>query len=78
MTSRPLSTKCPRCGLVVSWPSNPHRPFCSKRCQLIDLGRWASGDYLIPGAKIDPESSNEENFNKTKDASSTQDDEKNR
>jgi hypothetical protein len=33
----------------------PHRPFCSERCQLIDLDRWFSGDYRIPGASLDPE-----------------------
>ena len=27
-----------------------HRPFCSERCKLVDLGRWLSGDYVIPGA----------------------------
>jgi hypothetical protein len=26
----------------------PHRPFCSKRCQLIDLGEWASESNRIP------------------------------
>ena len=29
-------------------------PFCSERCKLVDLGRWASGKYAIPG---DPEES---------------------
>jgi endogenous inhibitor of DNA gyrase (YacG/DUF329 family) len=24
-------------------------PFCSVRCQQIDLGRWLKGDYVIPG-----------------------------
>jgi endogenous inhibitor of DNA gyrase (YacG/DUF329 family) len=23
-------------------------PFCSDRCRLIDLGKWASGAYVIP------------------------------
>jgi endogenous inhibitor of DNA gyrase (YacG/DUF329 family) len=26
-------------------PANRFRPFCSERCQLIDLGAWVSGDY---------------------------------
>ena len=25
----------------------PHWPFCSRRCQLIDLGRWLGGEYRI-------------------------------
>jgi endogenous inhibitor of DNA gyrase (YacG/DUF329 family) len=24
-------------------------PFCSKRCADIDLNRWLSGSYVIPG-----------------------------
>ncbi|WP_095589296.1 DNA gyrase inhibitor YacG [Actibacterium ureilyticum] len=30
-----------------------YRPFCSKRCADIDLGRWMSGNYAIPSD--DPE-----------------------
>jgi endogenous inhibitor of DNA gyrase (YacG/DUF329 family) len=26
-----------------------HRPFCSERCKLIDLGEWASERRAIPG-----------------------------
>jgi endogenous inhibitor of DNA gyrase (YacG/DUF329 family) len=26
-------------------PANRFRPFCSERCQMIDLGTWVSGDY---------------------------------
>ncbi|MGO2462878.1 MAG: DNA gyrase inhibitor YacG, partial [Serratia proteamaculans] len=34
--------KCPTCGKGVVWGEvSPFRPFCSKRCQLIDLGEWA-------------------------------------
>ena len=42
--------KCPRCGKPTSFSSkeNPFRPFCSERCQLIDLGAWASEDYKVP------------------------------
>ncbi len=30
------------------WKSeNEHRPFCSKRCQLIDLGQWANEENKI-------------------------------
>lgn len=31
------------------------RPFCSRRCADIDLGRWLTGAYVIPGAAIDDE-----------------------
>ncbi len=26
-----------------------HKPFCSQRCQKIDLNRWLSEVYLVPG-----------------------------
>ena len=26
-------------------------PFCSDRCRTIDLGNWATGKYVIPGAE---------------------------
>jgi endogenous inhibitor of DNA gyrase (YacG/DUF329 family) len=25
-----------------------YRPFCSRRCADIDLGRWLTGSYVIP------------------------------
>lgn len=44
-----LTVKCPTCQTEVRWTSdNIHRPFCSERCQLIDLGEWASGNRFIP------------------------------
>jgi endogenous inhibitor of DNA gyrase (YacG/DUF329 family) len=40
---------CPQCGAPTPWSElNPHRPFCSERCKLIDLGQWASEGYRIP------------------------------
>ncbi len=38
---------CPLCKGKASWKNNPYRPFCSERCRLIDLGRWAEGSYVI-------------------------------
>lgn len=32
-----------------------YRPFCGKRCADIDLGRWLTGSYVIPGDAIDEE-----------------------
>lgn len=40
--------RCPLCRRETTWEENPWRPFCSERCQLIDLGRWASDEYSIP------------------------------
>ncbi len=41
---------CPNCGARSPFsPENPHRPFCSERCRLIDLGEWFSENRSIPG-----------------------------
>jgi len=41
------ATKCPICGK----PADPeHRPFCSPRCADVDLQRWFSGRYVVPGS----------------------------
>ena len=40
---------CPTCGAKVKWNENqPWRPFCSERCRLIDLGKWADEEHRIP------------------------------
>jgi len=31
------------------WQENPHRPFCSITCRLIDLGVWLDEGYRIAG-----------------------------
>ena len=43
--------KCPICRAEVAWENNPHRPFCSERCQLIDLGAWVDERYRVRGRK---------------------------
>ncbi len=41
-----MTTKCPIC----SRPTEPTvRPFCSRRCADVDLKRWLSEDYILPG-----------------------------
>jgi len=44
--------KCPTCGKSIEWKDNSFRPFCSERCQLVDLGRWVEGDYRVPGEPL--------------------------
>ena len=36
---------CPICGRETV---DRFRPFCSKRCADVDLGRWMTGAYAIP------------------------------
>ena len=50
--SPPKVVNCPRCRAAVEWiPENRHRPFCSERCRMIDLGTWASEGYRVPVAE---------------------------
>ena len=43
---RALRLQCPICKKAVK-TADPEFPFCSPRCRLIDLGKWASGEYVI-------------------------------
>ena len=54
---------CPVCKKKVLWKDNSFRPFCSDRCRLIDLGKWASDEYRIPGEKKDSAGENAEEKN---------------
>lgn len=42
--------QCPICDTPIPghWQDYPEYPFCTRRCKLIDLGRWLSEDYKIP------------------------------
>jgi endogenous inhibitor of DNA gyrase (YacG/DUF329 family) len=40
---------CPTCRARTAWDGgNPHRPFCSLTCRLIDLGVWLDERYRLP------------------------------
>jgi uncharacterized protein len=54
MTDRPatpplravrIAANCPTCGKPGV---TGYRPFCSKRCADIDLGRWLKESYRVP------------------------------
>lgn len=51
---RTLSLRCPTCKKLVL-RSDPEFPFCSERCRLIDLGKWASEGYVISTPITDPD-----------------------
>ena len=45
---------CPICNK----PSDPnYKPFCSKRCADIDLGKWLDGAYVISGSDEEDQAS---------------------
>lgn len=43
---------CPICARPVD---PKYRPFCSRRCADVDLGRWLSGSYVVPTDETDEE-----------------------
>lgn len=45
---------CPICQKPTV---SAYRPFCSRRCANVDLGRWLKGTYAIPAepAETDPD-----------------------
>jgi len=51
---RPIKLRCPICKKPVK-SADADFPFCSERCRLIDLGKWASGAYVISSPVNDAE-----------------------
>jgi uncharacterized protein len=48
-----IQLQCPQCGGIVYWNNDyEYRPFCSQRCQLIDLNHWAEEKYAIESEPI--------------------------
>jgi len=50
----PPLDKPPRCA-VCGKPRDveTYRPFCSKRCADVDLQRWLSNRYVVPGPPVE-------------------------
>lgn len=44
-----MSEPCPICNQPPTAESYEFRPFCSKRCKLLDLSKWLSEDYRVAG-----------------------------
>ncbi len=60
--AKPRTARCPICQVPTE---REWRPFCSRRCADIDLGRWMTGRYAIPAedeAGAAPERSGEEDW----------------
>jgi uncharacterized protein len=50
-SGKPAAPKpCPICGKPATEASEP---FCSPRCRDVDLNRWLSGSYIVPGKPED-------------------------
>lgn len=51
---RTVKLRCPICKNAVK-STAADLPFCSQRCRMIDLGKWASGGYVISSPVTDAE-----------------------
>ena len=56
-TPKKIDSKCPICGKPVV---HEYRPFCSKQCADIDLGRWLKGIYATPSVDQTPPETDEQ------------------
>ena len=56
MTTPEKAPRVARCPICKSPASDGNRPFCSRRCSDIDLGRWFTGSYAIAGNDDDGQS----------------------
>lgn len=53
MSQRQPETRGPRCAVCGKPQHEKYKPFCSKRCAVVDLGRWLKGAYAIPARDED-------------------------
>ena len=49
-----MNVKSPTCKRVGDWFAGSSGPFCSRRCKLVDLGKWFSEEHAI-SAPLRPE-----------------------
>ncbi|HLZ42885.1 MAG TPA: DNA gyrase inhibitor YacG [Candidatus Sulfotelmatobacter sp.] len=66
---RTVKLLCPICKKAVKH-TDPDFPFCSERCRIIDLGKWASGGYKISSPVTDAEESIREDLPENSDKDS--------
>ncbi len=64
--------KCPTCNKPVRWQDNPFRPFCSERCKLVDLSKWVSEEYRVPGKPVPTESAEDAEDHRGSDSNSSE------
>jgi hypothetical protein len=53
-SKKSAALRCPTCGTLVLRQDEDF-PFCTDRCRIVDLGKWASGAYRISSPILDPE-----------------------
>jgi endogenous inhibitor of DNA gyrase (YacG/DUF329 family) len=61
-TSSKKTVRCPTCRKEIVWDKESlFRPFCSKRCKMVDLGAWLAESYRLATTE-----NLEEEFNNTR------------
>jgi endogenous inhibitor of DNA gyrase (YacG/DUF329 family) len=55
----PRCVFCRQRAVDAAW-----RPFCSERCKIRDLARWADGSYAVPGEAVEEPGEDEHGNNK--------------
>jgi endogenous inhibitor of DNA gyrase (YacG/DUF329 family) len=66
-----IRVRCPICAKsfeIAALDDLPSFPFCSARCRLVDLGRWADGKYAISEPADQQSSENNEDESAAEDA----------
>jgi uncharacterized protein len=59
-TNETIWIACPTCQKqFVFEPKSPSMPFCSARCQMIDLGRWMNEEIGLPHVPSEDEEGDE-------------------
>jgi len=64
---RLIKLRCPICKKPTK-TADPDFPFCSERCRVIDLGKWASGGYVISSPVTDTDEAVPDNVHDKEDA----------
>lgn len=67
MANRLRTLRCPICKKPVMAKGGPDFPFCSERCRSIDLGKWATGAYVISSPVTDISEELEDQANSEQD-----------
>ena len=61
-----IKLRCPICRKPVAKAAEDF-PFCSERCRLIDLGKWANGQYVVSSPMQDTDDAEVQNLHDSTD-----------
>jgi endogenous inhibitor of DNA gyrase (YacG/DUF329 family) len=67
-----FKVKCPQCDKQFSYYESEFRPFCSDRCQKIDLGHWFQESYTVPSSDVTIDAEKEVDVDNNEEGSSSE------